>query len=815
MAFLAEVLIPVAINKAYSYLIPEEYIDSVQVGVRVEVQFGRHKKLNSGIVCNIKEEDNPEAELKSINGVLDLQPIIHPHQLQFWQWMADYYACTLGEVMIAALPGAMKLNSDTYLVFTGEDNWAEIELDDNEYLIAEALSIQRRLSLSDLQGILQNNQILKPARNLVQLGIAAWDETLHQKYKFKTVDYVALKEYYLKSENTAELFELTKRSEVQTRAVLYLLKEHKEHPLILKKKWANEAEIDGPGIKRLVQKGIVEIIKSKDSRIETGYFGNGITSPMAAFQEEALNKINAEFENHNVCLVHGVTGSGKTRIYQELIQETIISGGQVLYLLPEISLSTQMEQRLRMTYGDAMLSYHSKINSQKKVEIWEAVFRGHPLIISARSGVFLPFKNLKLIIVDEEHDSSYKQQEPAPYYQARDVAIYLGKIFDAKVVLGSATPSLESQYQANQNKYGFVQIMQRFGDVEMPEIEIIDLRQIQKQNQLLSFFSRPLLDQIQETLHKKEKIILFQNRRGYSPMLNCAICDWKAQCDRCDISLTHHKYNNSLKCHYCNFTSKMTTECPKCGSRELILKGFGTEKIEDEIKIFIPDIHTQRFDADSTSSGRNLSQILESFDCGEINMLIGTQMVTKGLDFENVGLVGILLADQMIHYPDFRSSERAFQLFVQVAGRAGRRKNRGKVIIQTWQPEHPVIQDVLNMNFDQFYDRELDERKQFLYPPFVKLIQITIRHRDVNHMSEAANWMASGLKKIFGNRIMGPAVPNVARVKNLYQSQILIKIEKQSKVIAQMKQQVLLIKSSILKQSGKSNTRIIIDVDPF
>jgi primosomal protein N' (replication factor Y) len=815
MYYLAEVLVPVAVYKPFTYLVPDELKLTIQPGMQVEVQFGKNK-LYSGIICAIRESKTLPDKTKPILDLLDNKPIVHPRQLELWQWIADYYVCSIGEVMIAALPSTLKLSSETYLIIHPDAYWDEAMLSDDEFLIIEALSIQQRLSISDLKGILQKNQIIKPANRLVTLGFASWEEEIVKKYKVKTKDLIALTTAYRQPEMIKELLEKTKRSENQTRIALYLLQYGKESPFLSKKQVLEATDTSHTDCKNLEAKGILEIIQGNDPRIESELYKN--TSPLlplAGFQQNALKEIKASLFEKSCCLVHGVTGCGKTRIYQELILDVIQKGGQVLYLLPEISLSTQMEHRLRKDFGNTMLAYHSRVNNQKKVEIWKAVLEGHSLILGARSSVFLPFHNLQLIIVDEEHDPSYKQQDPAPHYNARDVAVYMGKLYGCNVILGSASPSIESYYQAKKQKYAYVAINQRFGDTALPELELLDLRKAMLEGKMSSIFSHRLLKEIEQHVLKKEKIILFQNRRAYAPILECNICNWKAECQNCDITLSHHKFNQTLKCHYCNYTIPMPKICPKCNSADLQLKGFGTEKIEDEIKVYFPDLRVSRFDADSTSSGKNLNAILDAFEEGELDVLVGTQMVTKGLDFDKVGLVSVLVADQMLHFPDFRANERAFQLMLQVAGRAGRREKQGKVIIQTYQPLHPVLIDLKDFNLENFYHRELEERKQYYYPPFIKMIVISIKHKDREHMTQAAHFLADLLKKDFQNRILGPTVPSIARINNYYQAVITIKMEKNSKIIATIKQKLLEYKMATLKLPGKSVTRINIDVDPY
>lgn len=810
---IAEIILPVAIPSTYTYYIPAEFEQKVQVGIRVEVPFGKNK-LYSGIILEIKKAFRHERQLKPILDILDLAPIVNPAQLELWKWMAEYYMANLGEVMLAALPGALKLSSESYLALRPNIDWTKIEMSDEAYLLCEAMDIQQRLSLSDLHAILQGKKVMKTALSLVEKGVAFWVEELEQKFKAKKQDFIRIHPQY-DVHQLSDIFELTKKSPKQTRVLLYLLQNKNSSPWIAKRKVCAEAQVDPSVIQALHGKGIIELVQGDDPRIDSSPYTKTSLSEATRFQQKAIAEIHEHFKKSSICLLHGVAGSGKTRVYQDLINHYLENGQQVLYLLPEISLSTQMENRLKKLYGQSLISYHSRIHGQKKVEIWHSVLHGHPMVLSARSGIFLPFKNLGLIIVDEEHDPSYKQQDPAPYYNARDTAIYLSKLYGCKVLLGSATPSIESYKNALEGKYGLVTMSDRFGDGQLPKVELISIPEASQRDRLFGIFTDALLEEIKNTLQSKKKVILFQNRRGYAPIVQCKLCGWKAECESCDISLTFHQHNQTLKCHYCNKSIPKPKACPKCRSQQLVFKGFGTEKIEDELPAFIADARISRFDADSTSSGKNLQQILDQFESGEINILIGTQMVTKGLDFEDVGLTGIILADQMIHFPDFRASERAFQLMVQVAGRAGRKGATGKVLIQTYQKDHPLLSDISRHQYASFYERELNERKQFAYPPFTKLIEIKIKHKDLLTCRSAAYYLAENLKTNFGNRIIGPATPNVSRIKNLYIEHILIKMEKNVQLITNVKNKLLELKSGLSSQKGMSAVRLIINVDPY
>ncbi|MEM9990243.1 MAG: primosomal protein N', partial [Bacteroidota bacterium] len=531
-------------------------------------------------------------------------------------------------------------------------------------------------------------------------------------------------------------------------------------------------------------------------------------------QKNALLKIEKIFEQKNVILLHGITGSGKTRVYIERIQQALERGEQVLYLLPEIALTTQIVQRLKRIFGDAVGVYHSRLNNNERVELWQQTSQGKPVILGARSALFLPFNNLKLIIVDEEHDPSFKQHDPNPRYHGRDVATYLAMLHEAKVLLGTATPSIESSQNVKTEKYGLVKMQKRFGGISLPEIITIDLKEAQKRKTMRSVFSSVLLKSLEETLERKEQAILFQNRRGYAPRLLCPTCGWHQECAHCDVSLTYHKYQNTLKCHCCGFTTKVSEACPACGVVGLTLKGFGTEKIEDELKIYLPHARIARMDFDTVRSKNRLAQLIHDFEERRLDILVGTQMVTKGLDFDNVSIVGILNADQLLQFPDFRASERAFQLMTQVSGRAGRKQKQGKVLIQTYNPEHPVIQEVINGNFEAFFEREIIERQQFAYPPFVRMIRVTLSHKQARKVNEATRIFEKHLKKALGKAVIGPAIPTVGRVRGYYLLDFLIKLERNANKIKQAKQIIRTLAQQVRAVKGLSSVRVKIDVDP-
>ncbi len=673
----ADVILPLALPKrAYTYSVPEDLAQAVQPGVRVEVPFGQNK-LYSGVVERVHAE-KPEYRVKFVIAVLDEIAVVTQRQLQLWDWLADYYCCTLGEVMIAALPGHLKLTSETKLVanpYFGDDF---SELDNDEYLLAEALHLQNEISIDDARKILNKKTVLPVVHRLLLKGVLSLREDLQEKYKPKKVMAVRLAEPYRSDPDLLRpVFEELDKYEKQSETLLAFIQLSRDRLWVSKQEVIDKAGISESPLKTLVKRAVLEFYEREVSRVAG--FEDDMTEAgeMSEQQRRALSEINTHFRDKNTVLLHGVTGSGKTRIYLELIREVLLQGGQVLYLLPEIGLTTQFITRLQRVFGADVAVYHSKINYNERVEVWRSANAGKPVLLAARSGLFLPFQNLQLVIVDEEHDPSFKQYDPAPRYNARDTAIYLAGLYRAKVLLGTATPSIESYYNAESGKYGLVTMTDRFGGLELPDIRPIDLREQHKTKQMQSIFAPALLDALKAALANGEQAILFQNRRGYSPILECQVCGWTAQCRHCDVSLTYHKFSNRLRCHYCGYQQEPVTICPACGSGKVGLLGFGTEKIEDELQLFLPDARIGRMDLDTAGTKSSLTAILNDFEEKRLDILVGTQMVTKGLDFDNVGVVGVLGADQLVRFPDFRAGERAYQLLTQVAGRAGRKHKRG------------------------------------------------------------------------------------------------------------------------------------------
>jgi len=819
----ADIILPLALPKrTYTYSVPESVASLLQPGVRVEVQFGR-SRLYSGLVERVHNEA-PDYVVKPILSVLDEVTVVTPQQFLLWDWMADYYCCTLGEVMSAALPGHLKLTSETRIVFNAAygDNFSE--LDAEEYLIAEALQIQQEITVEDARKILNKKTVFPVVQRLLNKGVLFLREDLQEKFKPRKVSALRLAEPFRSQPDLLrEVFTELSGKERQVEILMAYLALEKRQPFVRKQDVLTKADVSESSLNTVVKKGILEKYEREVSRI-SGYEDELVEADELSKQqvraiEEIRNLLGFENlrslkEGKNVVLLYGVTGSGKTRVYVELMREVIKQGGQVLYLLPEIALTTQIINRLQKVFGNEVAVYHSKINTQERVEVWKSAAAGKPIVLAARSGLFLPFQNLQMVIVDEEHDASFKQYDPAPRYHARDTAIFLANLYGAKTLLGTATPSLETWHNAQTGKFGLVEMPERFGGLELPKMETIDLREQMKNRQMQSIFSTPLLENLQKALDNGEQAILFQNRRGYAPMLECEVCGWNAMCRYCDVSLTYHKHTDRLRCHYCGYVQEPAKTCPACGSGKITFKGFGTEKIEDELKIFLPNARIGRMDLDTAGTKSNLTALLNDFEERRLDILVGTQMVTKGLDFDNVALVGVLGADALTKFPDFRAGERAFQLLTQVAGRAGRKNKRGNVLIQAFDPKHPVVQEVLRGDFLGFVKRELKERLEFKYPPYYRLIHLELRHKEPKIVNEAAAFYAKVLRQKLGDRVLGPVIPNIARIRSYFGQNILLKLEKSAPVLSGAKALIRHTTEIMLGRPGLSQVQVAVDVDP-
>ena len=805
-----DVILPLPLKGTFTYCTEQE---DLVVGQRVVVQFGV-RKLYTAIVKQVHDRKPSEYEAKPILAILDEAPLVNAIQLKFWEWIAKYYMCNLGDVMNAALPSSLKLASESKVIIHPDFDGDIEYLKADETLLLNTLSHQEELNIAEIAKLIPVKNIFSFINELIRKEVVQIKEDLHDKYKEKVVKIVR----FIASDEFLENTKMSPKQAAFVKAYQQLGTENSS------KKWVLADLLKETGFSRAIfnalvkkeiftveQEGISRLLKSSQELIED--------KALADFQQKALKEIETAFTKKEVCLLHGVTSSGKTELYIKLIEEQLKKGKQVLYLLPEIALTTQIIKRLQKHFGNKVGITHSHLNNGERVEVWKAVQEQdsekvqYPIMLGARSSLFLPFSNLGLIIVDEEHDSSFKQHQPAPRYHARDAAIYLAHLHKAKVLLGSATPCVESYYNAKIGKYALVEMHTRFADIALPKIEIIDIRKAHLKKEMKHQFAPDMLNAIQETLEAGKQVILFQNRRGYSPVMSCGNCSYTPNCNCCDVSLTFHKWNNQLKCHYCGYTEQVPEVCPSCTTKDFSDKGFGTEQIEESLKELLPDYVTKRMDYDTTRGKNAHQQIITDFEQGRIDILVGTQMVTKGLDFDNVALVGILNADSMLHFPDFRAYERAFQLMMQVAGRAGRKGKQGKVLIQTYDEEHEMFSLLKKNDFATFIKQQVEERNLFQYPPYNRLIGITLKHKNQRKLDEAAMQLAIMMRKSFGSRVLGPEYPAIARIRNYCHKNVLLKIEQKGS-ISEAKVILNTIIERMQNHSDFKSFRFIIDIDP-
>jgi primosomal protein N' (replication factor Y) (superfamily II helicase) len=817
-----DVIVPLAVPNKYTYRVPVELNDEVEAGKRALVQFGK-SKFYSAIIYSVHEKAPTEYVAKYIDSVIDEKPIVTDKQLQLWDWISYYYMCGPGEVMNAALPSALKLSSVANIQLNPEYNLEEIDhsqFSDKEHKIIDALHNNDTLSFEDVTKILQIKSVHKIINGLINKGVILVYEEVKDKFKPKLVNFVKLNEEYKNEEKLKELLDgLERKAFKQAEVMMRFLHLHK---LNKENEWVKKTEVtnttDTAAVNALVKKNVLEEQAFEVGRLQ---FESREThrKKLTKSQEKAHDDILRSFEKHTVSLLHGVTGSGKTELYAKLIEETISQGKQVLYLLPEIALTTQLITRMRAYFGDKVGVYHSKFSENERVEIWNHVLNDsgenpYSIIMGARSALFLPYKNIGLIIIDEEHDYSYKQHDPAPRYHARDTAIYLATLHQAKVLLGSATPSLESYNNAQSGKYGLIELNKRYTDNTANETVICDIKHFEYSHNNKSILTPPLNDAIKAALKNKEQVILFQNRRGFAPYTECASCGWVPHCTQCDVALIYHKHSNKLTCHYCGYTIPPPSTCVACGHNDLRYKGMGTEKIEEDIEIMFPEAKIARMDLDTTRSKYAYKQIIDDFEEQNIDILIGTQMVTKGLDFDHVSVVGILNADSLFSFPDFRSHERGFQLIMQVSGRAGRKHKLGKVYIQTMQPAHPLLQFVINDDLRLFYNNELREREKYHFPPYSRLIELNVVSKDVNLVNNMSEELAKRLKGTFGKDLLGPQFPLVSKIKNNYYKRIILKIDKSlgpQNVRHLLNQEI----NNLHQNFREEKFKVQVDVDPY
>ena len=815
MHFFIDVLLPLPLPKPFTYWVTEEEYNFLTPGFRVGVPFGK-SKMYTGIVY-AKHQIAPQTyEPKTIEVILDDHPVVTNEQIRLWEWMSAYYLCSMGSVLRAALPSALLLTSETLIRKNNEVEVKEDHLSDDEYLIYEALD-KKTLTVDEIRKIVERKHIFPLIQSLLEKDLIQSYQELKEKFKPKRVRYVQIVEAYRADQKLEQLFELLNKAPKQSALLLGIysieprLEQWTKASLLLKLTGSTSA-----ALKTLLDKGYVSESFFEEDRIP--YVPSTFKSEikLSLKQKEAFDSLEKQFKNQDVVLLEGVTSSGKTEVYFDLMEQVLSKNNQVLYLLPEISLTSQMIHRLQDRFGSKVVVYHSKFSIHERVEVWNNIIKKQEkaqIILGARSSVFLPFRDLGLIIVDEEHESSFKQFDPAPRYHARDTAIVLGKTQGAKVLLGSATPSIETRFNVERKKYGYAQLKARFGGILMPRIECIDLKEAHRKKGMTGFFSKELITAIKSVLENNKQVILFQNRRGYAPVMECFTCGHIPQCTNCDVTLTYHQYNQQLRCHYCGYHIAKPISCSACGSNSLNVKGMGTQQIEEQVNELFPEYQVARMDWDSTRGKRSFDNIIDSFTQGEVQILVGTQMLTKGLDFKNVALVGVLNADPLLNFPEFRAHERSFQMLSQVAGRSGRFKEQGQVLIQSYTPEHPVLLQVINNDYEKLFSTQLRERKEYQYPPFFRLIRITLKSKDYHQVDQASQWLVNALNLSLQGSVLGPVDPPIARVRNLYHKQLLVKfLDNASR--NKVKEIVVSSLKSFEAIGAYRSIRVSIDVDP-
>lgn len=830
--FFADILLPLPLKGTFTYRLPQTLNGMIDFGMRVVVPFGKNK-LYSGLVVKVHQIVPQQVNIKYIVDVIDNAPIISERQFALWQWMSEYYLCTLGEVMACALPSAFKLAGETQVQLHPNFDGDLSNLNEHELRIVETVASEKATTISELSKSLQFPKIMPYIKTLVEKQIIVTEEEIRDIYKPKREVYLSLAEPYAHNEQQLyallDELEKSKKTAKQAEVILAFLVILQKKGIVndfsqsvKKSEITNNERVSTSSLQKLLEKNIFvtkEIISSR--LVSYDAQSNADDIQLSEAQSEAYTSIQGEFVSKPTVLLHGVTGSGKTEIYIKLINEVLKEGKQVLYLLPEIALTSQIVNRLRKYFGDKVGVYHSRFNEYERVEIWERVLNNeqsvqtdgkYQLILGARSALLLPFNNLGLIVVDEEHDSSYKQMDPAPRYHARDCAIILSRLHGAKTLLGTATPSLETFYNVQQQKYGYVTLTKRFAQSVLPDVWVVDMVESSRQGKTNGIFSQFLIDKIASALERKEQVILFQNRRGFSLRLFCNTCQTSPTCKYCDVTLTYHKRSNLLKCHYCGYAIDVPQVCPTCHSTDIEMRGFGTEKIEDELAELFPNAIIQRMDLDTTRSKTAYQKIISDFEQHKTDILVGTQMVTKGLDFDRVSVVGVLNADNLISFPDFRAFERAFQIMSQVSGRAGRKEVPGTVVIQSYQPNHPALKFVVKNDFKSMYTTQIAERKQFFYPPICRLIKLTLKHKDETLLNEASQALANELVKAFPNRVLGPEFPLISRIQTYFLKDIWLKFDKDGN-LASNKNTLDALLYRFRTETKYKNVHVVINVD--
>ena len=811
----ADIIIPLALPKNFTWSIPAAWANKKLVGCRVEVLLGKSKRY-AGIVKQLHHQPPNGFEPKPIINIIDEEPLVYPKQLQLWEWISKYYMCTEGEVMQAALPAHFKLSSETILICNEDAENDFTALDDQTFLVAEALQIKKELRLTEVHQILDGKQVYAVIKKLIEAQICLVWESLTKKYKEKKDTFISLQTHYNNETALATLLNANwSKAPKQLELLLAFIHLYKTEPNITQKQLLTKAGATATQLKALIDKNILIAETRSVDRLPDVPKLSIVNYQLSIAQQLAYQQIQNVFKQKAVCLLHGITASGKTEIYIKLIEEKLAQGKQTLYILPEIALTGQIIRRLQKHFGGNVAVYHSKFNLNERVELWNKVKSGQiKIILGARSALFLPFKNLSFIIIDEEHDTSFKQQDPAPRYHARDTAIYYSSLYNAQVLLGSATPSIESYYNAQQKKYGLVNLTERFGEAQLPQIEIIDTKIIPTKDRSKIILSPILLENIATVLQKKEQIILFQNRRGYTLHQICSACSWIPHCEHCDVTLTYHKTKNQLQCHYCGSSYPLVYTCAACGSHQFVQRSFGTEKIEELLAEHFPQARIARMDIDSVRGKHDHEKLIQLFEQHRIDILVGTQMVVKGFDFEKVSLVGIVDADALLSFAHFRVNERAFQLIQQVSGRAGRKDANGKVCIQIANPQHPILVLAQQHNYAAFVEQELKFRQQFNYPPFTRILMLRFKHKHKD-IAEQASQLMLQLLPIYKNYITGPAEPVINRIQNKYIYELMIKLPKDALLIQNIKQSIQDAVAVIHNRKGFSAVQIVPDVDAY
>lgn len=817
----ADVIVPLALQGSFTYSVPQALQQSLRVGCRVLVQFGA-KKTYTAIVTALHFTKPQGYDTKEIISMLDEQPIIRPSQLEFWQWIADYYLCTIGEVYKAAVPSGLKVESETYISINPDyEETIDDRLNDRERVVMDFTAQRGRVRLDEISRATGFKNIVSIVSRMLERDAIHIAERVVDNYRPKTETCVTLTANHGDEEALHSLFNKVARAKKQESLLLAYLDlsrwmQHGEPAEVTKEALLKRADVTQPVLRAAIDKGIFSLYKKAINRFDL--VGKHVEKAPTLTDEQlrAYREIHLSFKEHKITLLHGVTSSGKTSIYIHLIQDALANGKQALYLVPEIALTTQLTQRLQKVFGDRLLIYHSKFSDNERVDIWKQLLGStNPMVvIGVRSAIFLPFSHLGLVIVDEEHDTSYKQQDPAPRYSGRDAATVLASMHGARTLYGSATPAVDTYYKASTGRFGLVSLLTRYEGLELPKVHIIDTKLARKKREMNGMFSLELVSQCRQALKRDEQVILFQNRRGYSPMVRCRECAWTPKCTNCDVTLTYHKHLNSLTCHYCGYTISLPEVCPLCGQPAIEVVGYGTERIEDDIDKVFPEGKIARMDLDTTRSKSSYERIINDFSARKSNILVGTQMVTKGLDFDGVSIVGILNADTMISFPDFRSDERAFNMMEQVAGRAGRKHSQGMVVMQTSEPEHPVVKFVQQHDYLGFYNHEIEQRQKFDYPPFTRLINIYMKHRDNDVLTELSVRFSNMLREAFGKRVLGPEAPMVARVQQLFIKQIVLKMDTRYSM-PKVKEFLRQVYVQLIHLDSRAKSMIIYyDVDP-